>query len=388
MDKVRILFVSHSSDLFGAEQSLLDIMKGLDRRLFDPSLLCPRKGPLEEKARDLGIRTYLITYKYWLMRRKFSWRYLLYLPINFIGIFRIKRLIDRLGIDLVYTNTCTVISGALAGKLCGKKHVWHIHESIGNKELYFNLWGTHKNVFRAIYSLSDRIIVNSNSVRSQFPEECRDRISVVYNGFDAAAYSINSREREELRAKYGIKDKEKAVSVIGSISERKGQKNLVGAMPLILSRCPSVKLIIAGVSTDPKKRYEDELRGIIDSNRLHDAVKFVGFVDNISEIYKITDCLVVPSNDEPFGRVVVEAMLFGIPVIAARVGGIPEIIENGRNGILIDSNEPAVIADAVVGLLNDDTAAGSYAAEARKGAAARFGLQNMVKQVEEIVRRA
>ena len=387
MDKVKILFISHSADLFGAEQNLLDIIIGLDKQLFDVFLVCPRKGALEEKARKVGIRTFLLTYKYWLMREKFSWRYFLYLPINFIGIFRIKRLIDDLKIDLVYTNTCTTISGALASKICRKKHIWHIHESIGNQNLFFNLWGTHKNVFTIIYLLSNRIVVNSNAVKLQFPEKYHDKITVIYNGFDIKSYSLNDEAKIDLRKKYGIKAENRVISVIGSISGRKGQKNMISAMPFILSKHPLAKLIIAGVSSDPKKRYERDLWNIISLRHLNDAVKFVGFIDDISEIYKITDCLVVPSNDEPFGRVVVEAMLFGVPVIATKVGGIPEIIENKRNGILIESNEPSVIANAVIDLLNNNTTAKSYIEEAKRNAVDRFGMQNMVKRIEEIIRK-
>jgi glycosyltransferase involved in cell wall biosynthesis len=387
MRRIKILFVSHSAEMFGAEKCLLDIMANMDRELYEVFLLCPKEGVLNDAAADLGIRTFVVPFRYWLARSRFPYRLLYYLPVNVRGIFKIKKLIEENCIDLIYTNTCTVISAAIASYIAGKPHIWHVHESIGRQTDAFSLMLAKDLVLKIIDGLSKVIIVNSMAIRKIFPDEYGGKIRIIYNSFDVRKYDSCAAERDTIRRRYGISDDVKVISMVGSISNRKGQRNLIEAMPELLRRFPGSRVIIAGASAGPEVNYEAELHRFISDAGMEAHVSFLGFMENVSDIYKMTDLLMVPSKDEPFGRVIVEAMLYGIPVIATKVGGIPEIIEDGVNGALIDSRSPKVIAEAVTAMFNSPEISRRYALEGRKRAANRFDVNNIISQVEEVVQK-
>lgn len=382
---MKILFISHSADLGGAEKALLDILLNLDRDRFECYLVVPKNGILEERARQFGIKTFACSYKYWLMQKRFLWKYFFYIPINIISIFKIKSLIEKLNVDIVYTNTATIISGAMASKISGRPHIWSIHEVLGKRSGGFRFFFLDKILFRIIAVLSQHIIVNSEYIKQNFPQEYRNKISIVYNGFDISQHAVKNGERAELRKKYGIDKDEIILSVIGVICDRKGQREALLAMPLLLKKNPRFKLMIIGTVFRIHNRYMKELRNIIKSNNLEKNVIFAGSIDDIAEVYKITDFLVVPSLIEPFGRVVAEAMLSGVPVIATRAGGIPEMIQSGYSGLLVDSRDPELIANAVFSLIIFPDKTKSYVENAKKEALKRFSIDGMSRNVEKIL---
>lgn len=385
MKKIKVLFVSHSPELGGAEKNLLDILSNLDKDIFEGYLLLPKRGLLGRDAERLGVNVFIVNYKSWIMQKIFSWKYFFYIPINIISIFKIKSLIRKLDIDIVYTNTSTVISGAIASKISRKPHIWSIHEAIGKQKESFRLLFFNRLVFTIIGKLSQHIIVNSDFIKRNFPCKYVYKISVVYNGFDINSYFVNNDEKTTLRRKYGIKEDEKVLSVIGTICNRKGQREAILSMPLILKKDQGFRLVIVGRAFKSHRQYEKEIHGIVKSHGLEKNVTFIGFKENITEIYKITNYLLVPSLIEPFGRVIVEAMLFGVPVVATRTGGMPEIVQDGYSGQLISSREPETIANAVFSMIDFPAKTQTYAENAKIEARKRFSLDTMNKKLTKIL---
>lgn len=387
MKKIKLMFVSHSADLGGAEKVLLDVITNLSNA-FEACLVVPRKGLLTEKAHQAGIPTFIVAYRYWLVSKPFTLKYFLYVMMDLVAAIKIKALIRKLDVDIVYTNTSTVIVGAIASKLSKKPHVWHIHESIGRRNGEFqNFFFSNKFVFKIINNLSVFIITTSDAVKKQFPSGCLDKVFTVYPGFNTGSYAIKDKDNDEIKKKYGIGVGLKVISLVGAISERKGQRETILAMSLVLKKNLNCVLIISGKCSESQKRYGETLSSIIQQHGLQKAVIFTGFKEDISEIYTMTDILIVPSETEPFGRVVVEAMLFGLPVIANKVGGIPEIIKNGINGVLINSRQPQDIADAIIGLLGSPDNVRDYAREGKRLAEERFGMDKMIAGIERVIRK-
>ncbi|OGW83142.1 MAG: hypothetical protein A2987_04300 [Omnitrophica bacterium RIFCSPLOWO2_01_FULL_45_10] len=386
MIKIKLIFISHSAEYGGAEKNLLDIITNIDRDYYEVYLLFPREGLFEEEIRRRGIRCFIINYKYWVDPKPFSLRLLLNLPLNIIGAFRIVRLIKKIGIDMVYTNTCTVISGAIASFICGKPHLWHIHEHIGRRGGAFCLPIFNGLIPKLIHLLSSHIIVNSAAVKDDFPKAYQEKVSTIYYGFEIPADGPKDNEKEEIKRRYGVEENEKIISVIGVICDRKGQREATLALSIIAKEKSNFRLLLAGKEYRSNRPYISELSAIISRNNLQGRMIFTGFIEDIKEIYAISDMLLVPSSAEPFGRVVVEAMLYGVPVIATRVGGIPEIVEDGKTGILINSRGPEEIAAAILRLSGAPQEARRLVETARRTAIERFGMARMMFEIESIIK--
>ena len=153
-----------------------------------------------------------------------------------------------------------------------------------------------------------------------------DRINVVYNGINLENFKI-SDDITAIREKWGIDDSTKVISYVGRLEDYKGVEHLIHVVDQLRQSEFKIKLIIAGKSIISGSEYEYSLHHLVDRLNLGSHVQFVGHVANSEEIYQLSDILVVPSLWlEAFGLVIVEAMACGIPVIASRVGGIPEIL--------------------------------------------------------------
>jgi spore coat protein SA len=212
---------------------------------------------------------------------------------------------------------------------------------------------------------ADGIIFVSEAMQRRFHEEYPDatiRTEVVYNGVNTERFSPSQRKEpgtKRVRDLYGAGGP--IVLFAGRILEQKGLAPLVDAVSMIKSDIQDVRLLIVGTpgygtEHDPDDPFFLELRE--KSRSLGDAVRFVGYVDpeRMPYFYAGADLTVTPSLwDEPFGKVVVESMASGTPVVASRRGGIPEIVEHSIDGVLVDTPEdPRALADAVISVLDNN----------------------------------
>jgi len=143
---------------------------------------------------------------------------------------------------------------------------------------------------------------------------------------------------------------------VGNVTYGRGQDLIVRALPLIRQRLPDVHCIVAGQAhpNPADLAYRRDLETLAAQLGVEDRVAFVGFVDRVADLYAAADIVVNPVRfNEPFGRVAVEAMSAGRPVIAARVGAIPEIMRDGRDALLVDPDDEQALAAAVVRLWSD-----------------------------------
>lgn len=175
----------------------------------------------------------------------------------------------------------------------------------------------------------DQYFAVSQAVKTDWISTLRvsaDRINVVYNGINLENFKI-SDDITAIREKWGIDDSTKVISYVGRLEDYKGVEHLIHVVDQLRQSEFKIKLIIAGKSIISGNEYEYSLHHLVDRLNLGSCVQFVGHVANSEEIYQLSDILVVPSLWlEAFGLVIVEAMACGIPVIASRVGGIPEIL--------------------------------------------------------------
>lgn len=185
-----------------------------------------------------------------------------------------------------------------------------------------------------------QIVTNSDATASRIANgRFLSKTKVIHNSIDCSKYSSPQFRHENLN-----------IGFIGSLIPIKGIEDLLHAMPKIISGSSINKLLIAGSDRD-NTGYKHQLKQMTADLQIAEKVEFLGHVEP-ANFFKQVDILIVPSKDEPFGYINIEAGASGIPVIATNVGGIPEIIIDRKTGILIPANSPDAIAEACLELAN------------------------------------
>lgn len=375
----RVLFVSHSAELRGAERMLIGIMLRLDGRAFAPFLAVPCSGPLLEEARAAGIPSAVAPMKWWLSKPRRAWRQPALWLWNIRGVLRLRRLIERLEIDLVCSNSAAAAGGALAARLAGRPHVWVVHEILsGPRPLLRFLFGNRLFV-RLVRSLSHRVVTNSQASRAAFGPA--PGVEVVYNGV------LLPRGRPKpgagLRKRWGIGARDRLVGVIGTISPEKGQAEMIEALALARGRVKGLKVLFVGKPEE--KRQLETLRETARRLGVEDGIVFAGAVPDVFAVLPLLDLLVSASRVESFGRTLIEAQACGVPVLAAAAGGVTEIIRPGVNGYLVASNRPEDLAAGLADFFSRGKAeVGRVVRAARKSVAGNFHPDTQVRKLEGV----
>lgn len=375
-----ILYINHLSGLIGAERSLLTLLQEIDASRFNPVIVCPFEGPLVEKIRKLGYSVEIIPMRWW-VSNKSDFCHLLYgLRFRVITVFRILKIIKRYHIDLVHTNSIVVIEGAIAAKIARIPHIWHIRELLDDDPYFKFVLGT-KSVFRLVSFFSTRIICISNAVKKKIAEYCStDKTVIIYNGVSLSEFK-SSIQGEVFRKRFKINSSTLLVGIVGIVIRRKGHKDFIRAAAEVRQVISNVKFVIVG-SVD--KQYLAELKNLVVELNLEKDIIFTGFQKNIPAVMRTIDLLVVPSWAEPFGRVIIEAMAAEKPVIAANTGGPPEIIVNGKTGLLIPPKNPTTLAKAIVTLLQNPEKAKTMGKMGYLRVKEKFSAELYVKNIENV----
>ena len=173
------------------------------------------------------------------------------------------------------------------------------------------------------------------------------------------------------------------LAVVGRLIPIKGHDTLLHALAAVRSDLPGVTLEIAGDGA-----LEADLRATVSRLGLEDLVTFLGHVPQVATVFERAEVVVVPSLGEGFGMVALEAMERGRPVIASAVGGLPEIVDDGRTGLLVPVSDADALADAIRGLAGDATRTAAFGAAGRERALAEFSQERCTDRTAELYREA
>jgi glycosyltransferase involved in cell wall biosynthesis len=201
---------------------------------------------------------------------------------------------------------------------------------------------------------------------------------VIYDALDETAFAPQ-RDRAEVRAELGIANAAPCVGVVGNIQEWKGQAVLVQAMAEVVRAVPNARGLIIGGVHRAGAAYGDRLQKQIHELNLQQVLSITGFRRDVADVMNALDVVVHTSvRAEPFGRVILEGMVLGKPVVASAAGGVPELIDEGRTGFLVPPREPQPLADRLIRLLQDDELRRCIGRRAQAWAHDKFSLERHV----------
>jgi glycosyltransferase involved in cell wall biosynthesis len=372
---MKVLFVDQSGQCGGAELMLVDLLRGL-REEVKARVVLFDKGPFADLLRKEGFAVEVLPLK--LRTTKAAGRLTRLLDLPLLGLLALKLARRARGCDLIYANTPkAMVAGALAARLSGKRLVFHLHDILDTTHF------SPANV-RLLVKLANKqaaaVIANSRATERAFVKAGGQAglTSVVYNGFDLAGRP--APDREAARREWGWTDEQPVAVIAGRIAEWKGQHVLIEA----LRQAPGWRACIVGdaLFTEGDQDYKKRLEGMARDPVLAGRVEFVGFVEDPARFYAAADAVVHCSTaPEPFGRVIVEGMLAGRPVIATNHGGATEILQSGVTGWLVPPGDAGALAGTLAQLRNDKQAAERIAMAGKEDARKRFELGNITKEI-------
>ncbi len=237
--------------------------------------------------------------------------------------------------------------------------------------------------------MSDKIIAVSKDTQSKVIRTHRvprDKVDVVYNGVNTGVFRVINGYEETL-IKYGLSNLEGLILSVGAVQRRKGQWRIIESLPAILEKWPRLAYVNVGVAYDPS--YRDNLIERVRELGLSQAVRFIEGVpqEDLVSIMNLATVCVHPSTREAFGLAVAEEMACGRPVVAFDVSALPEIIENGVDGILVAPEDARGLTNSILNLLEDSSLSKRIGDVARQKVAARFTWDIAATQLEGIYER-
>jgi glycosyltransferase involved in cell wall biosynthesis len=369
--KTRILYVNHTGLVSGAEKVLIDILHGLNRDLYEPIVTCPAHGGLATEVVALGVA--------WLpmpaMEARFARR-----PGNalravaplFRSVAWLRKLIRTLSPDLIHANSVRAgIVSSLAALGTGTPVVWHVHDTLPRHPV--------STAIRACVLLmrGTQVVAISNATAVKFCGSfpLGKKVRTIYNGVELSRFPARQSGRSAFRDRLKISDEDFLICAIGQICERKGLLELVEAVQRISAQAPRMHLAIVGkVVFRHEEKYLDALLGAVTASGIADRLHFAGELRDVSSALQGADLLVLNSRDEPFGLVLIEAMATGTPVLATRVGGIPEIVTDAEDGWLVESGDTAALAMKILDLSQNRGMLWRAAERAQSITCSRFSL--------------
>lgn len=348
--------------------SILLLLKYLDRETFNPVYIIPELGPISDRLAALDVKFVAMPLK----------QGKLLSPSGYIRtVWNLTLFIRKNKIDLVICTfeLCNQF-GLPAAKLNGIPIVCHTR----------NIIPDFRSFWRTFLHLPDILIANSKATADSYSPFIRkhQKVKVVYNGVDLEEYSP-SVNGNQIRKKYGIDNDKFLIGVIGRISRPKRQDLFIKAMAEVIRIYPDISAVMVGeTKIDRSENYLEELQQMVKKVGLTDKIIFTGFVNEMKELYASIDLLVLPSQAEPFGRVLIEAMAMEKPAVATMAGGAVEIVENGVTGLLIPPDDINRLAHAIIKMYKDKQNRISMGKAGRKRVENMFSIEKNVEETQKI----
>lgn len=360
--------VTHDLGVGGLPRVVTTLARTLDPAEFDVEVLCLNQGgPFARDLEEQGIPVHVLG-------RRGRW-------LDYFQFGRVAGHLRRRCPDIVHThNTQPFIDGGL-GALLARVAV-HVHTDHAR---HFPDKRRYLLAERLLSTRTYRVVGVSEDTSRKLVSRvgiARHRVETVANGIvDPLSRPLPTREQK--REELGIPDDAPVLGVGVRLSDQKGLSYLIEAMPRVQEEVPGVRLLIAGYG--PQER---ELREQVDRLSVGDCVSFLGRRLDMLAVTRTFDVYVLPSIWEGMPMVLLEAMALGRPIVATPVGGVPTLVDHGRNGLLVPPREPVTLAEALTDLLRDPEKRKRFGRESRRRFEEGFTAEVMARNYADLYRRA
>ncbi len=357
----RVLQVVSSSATSGAERHLVLLAKTLQQQGHHVITVCPPCNWLPDELRHAGVPT-------------------LPLPMRGAGsvmtLLRLVRVVREQRIDIIHTHlTRAAYYGLLLGLLTHKPVVSTVHVF------------TSDPAYRWLSRLGNPLIAVSEALRRWLIEHGvpASEVQTVHNATDFMSLNgAHANAPLEVRREFGLPESSKLIGIFAKVSPIKGQDLLLEALPQVLRSHPDTHVLFVGsTNSEFAQRTQQRAREL----RVGRHVVFTGLRTDVARLMQAVDVVTLPSRSETFGLAILEAMALGKPVVATRVGGLPELVRDGETGILVDYTT-ASLAHALNELLSSADLRYRLGQAARSFACQHYTPERMVQRVEAVYARA
>ena len=374
MERINILYLITDLDIGGAEKALARTVIGLDKRKYNPTVCCLRgHGPVTEEIESAGVKVTQLN-----MSNKF----------DLAAVFRLFCLLGEERISIIHSYLYHAnILGRIIGRVArvpiiiSSERSVILSEEIVNKNTLEMGSRLRRLINGLSMRLSDRVVTVSELVRETLIAASKidpERLVTIHSGVNWEGYQIDVDITAKKKG-VGLETPASVIGAIGRLDRVKGVEYLLRAAAKVILKTPDAAFLIVGDGSQ-REAMEQLARSLGISHR----VVFTGQRDDVPELLAVMDVLVLPSLYEGLPNAVLEAMAAGKPVIATRVGGTPEVVEDEVTGLLVPPRDPEALAQAIIALLQDRERAKAMGRAGRERVEKHFSVERMVQQTEDL----
>jgi len=337
------------------------IASGLDRKRFTSIIGLFALGWLKDRCETLGLPTFVVP-----MEGQWDFRWI----VQCCGMVR------QQNVSLIHAHEFRAnVFGALVAKLCGIPLVATVHG-----KNYYPDHAKRRMAYRWASRAAHMVAVSYDLRR--FLEErigiAHDRVTVIHNGVDMIQQGSLAQMRR-LRSEFGVGEDEFVIGIVGSLYPVKGHAYLFHALRTVLVHHPKTRLLVIGQGD-----LEQALKQEVLELGIERAVSFLGLRDDVPRILPLLDLFVLPSLSEGLSVALLEAMSAGVPVIASKVGGNPEIVVNGETGYLVPPQRPEELASRIIEFMSNQESSRLMGERGRERVAREFTTARMLERYQDL----
>jgi L-malate glycosyltransferase len=382
---MRVLYVNHTAEVSGAEHSLLSLLAALPDTV-EPLVATP-SGRLAAEVEHLGLPTMRIPGTAGSLRLHPVHTPLALGEMAAAAAF-VRLAARRQRVDLIHANS--IRAGIVLGLARPPASIVHVRDCLPP--------GPVTTASMRLIAASATTLVANSQYTAELAQRAapKARLEVVHNPVDLKRWDPARIDRLRARASLnGVGERALLMGVVAQLSPWKGQDTAIEALRILRGEGVDAHLLLIGsakflarATRFDNESYVAHLRALVAGAGLADYVSWMGERDDVPELVRALDVLLLPSWEEPFGRALIEAMALSVPVVATDVGGPPEIIEDGREGYLVAPREPPAWAHAIRRITDEPERGWEMGRAGRRRVEAAFSVQHHVALMLDVYERA
>ena len=358
---MKVLHLETGRSLYGGALQVLYLLEGLQPSADTHELVTPPGTALAAVAREHGLRVHEIRFRG---------------DLDLLAVVRLRRLFRRSGADLVHLHSRRGADwlGALAAHWTPLPAVLSRRVDEPEKAALLQLKTR----------LASRVVAISQAVRSVLVEAGvpEAKIEVIPSAVDTDRYAPDPEAGTYLRRALGIHRDETVVGMAAQFIPRKGHRVLLQALPDVVARHPRTRFVLFGQGPE-----EETIRSLCRGTPLGEHLLFAGFREDLPDLLPGLDLLVHPALREGLGVILLQAAAAGLPAVASRAGGMPEVVRDAETGLLVPPDDPPALASALLALLDDPEWRHRLGRNARQHALDHFSLPSLARRHQALYQR-